>query len=82
MTERVTNDDRGKEVLFRTNRVGVVTEVEGDYVYVDPELDGMPDNVRETFGWSADDHQYRFDQDYVTEIGNGEVRLRDDVVTA
>lgn len=82
MTERVTDDDRGKEVLFRTNRVGTVTDVRGDDVYVDPDFDVIPENIREEFGWEPPDDRYTFDQRYVTAIGNGEVHLRDDLLWA
>lgn len=82
MTERLTEEDRGKEVLFQSNRVGVVTDVEGDYVYVDPDFDTVPSNVAEEFEWDRNDDQHRFDQNYVTAVGNGQVRLRDDLLTA
>ena len=82
MPTRVTESDRGKELVYRTNRVGTVTDVSGDDVFVDPDFEVLPDDLRDEFGWDPADDQTVLDQQLVTEIANGKVRLRDDVLRA
>lgn len=80
MPTRVTQEDRGKELVFQTSRVGVVTDVEGDDVFVDPDFDRLPSDLRATFDWDPTDDHYVLSQQVITDISNGKVRLRDDLV--
>lgn len=82
MTARITEEDRGKEVVYRTNRVGTVTDVSGDDVFVDPDFEVIPSDLRGTFDWDPTDDRHVFDQQLVTDVSNGKVRLRDDVLQA
>ena len=82
MTTRVAEENRGKELVYRTNRVGTVTDVAGDDVFVDPDFEVIPDDLRGAFGWDQTDDRYAFDQQMVTDISNGTGRLRDDVLRA
>lgn len=82
MPTRVTESDRGKELVYRTNRVGTVTDVSGDDVFVDPDFDTIPSDLQDTFDWDPNGDDYVLDQQLVTDISNGKVRLRDDVLRA
>lgn len=78
MTAELSDDDRGKTVVRGTERIGTVTDVRGGTAYVDPDLDHVPDDLRETLGWD-DDGEYAIDGDAVTAVENSQVRLRDDL---
>lgn len=82
MTARVTEEDRGKELVYQTNRVGTVTDVSADDVFVDPDFEVIPNDLRDTFDWDPTDDNYILDQQVVTDISNGKVRLRDDILRA
>lgn len=77
MTARLGQDDRGKAVVYDDTRIGVVTDVRSGTAYVDPEWDHAPDRLRETLDW--DDDESTLDEDAVTNVDNGEVRLRTDL---
>lgn len=78
MTADLSDDDRGKTVVAGTERIGTVTDVRGGTAYVDPDLDHVPDDLRDALGWSADDDRHTIDEDDVTAVRNSQVRLRDD----
>lgn len=78
MTAELSDDDRGKTVVADTERIGTVTDVRGGTAYVDPDLDHVPDQLREALGW-AGDGPYTIDEDAITHVQNTEVRLRDDL---
>ena len=78
MTADLSEDDRGKTVVYQNNRIGTVTDVRSGTAYVDPDLDHVPDQLRDALSWS--EGEYTLDEDRITAISNGQVRLRDDVV--
>ena len=78
MTAELNQDDRGKTVAYQNNRIGTVTDVRSGTAYVDPDLDHVPDQLREELGWT--DEEYTIDEDRITRVANGQARLRDDVV--
>ena len=78
MTADLSQDDRGKTVVYQNNRIGTVTDVRGGTAYVDPDMDHVPDQLRDALGWT--DEEYTIDEDRVTAVQNGQVTLRDDVV--
>lgn len=78
MTAELSNDDRGKTVVADTERIGTVTDVRGGTAYIDPDLDHVPERLREALGWSANDDEYTIEEDDVTAVVNSQVRLRDD----
>lgn len=78
MTADLSQDDRGKTVVYQNNRIGTVSDVRSGTAYVDPDLDHVPDQLRDALGWT--DEEYTLDEDRITAVENGEVRLRDDIV--
>ncbi|MFC7143005.1 PRC-barrel domain containing protein [Halosimplex aquaticum] len=80
MTVDLTQDDRGKTVVYQNNRIGTVTDVESGTAYVDPDLDHVPEQLRDQLDWTADAEDYTLDEDAVTAVQNSEVRLRTDLV--
>ncbi|MFB6131268.1 MAG: PRC-barrel domain containing protein [Salinigranum sp.] len=79
MTAELSDDDRGKAVVHGTERIGVVTDVRGDTAYVDPVLDHVPQDLRETLDWREDADEYTLDESAITAVVNTQVRLRDDI---
>lgn len=73
----LTGDDRGKEVVHETERIGVVTDVAGDTVYVDPDWNHVHDELADELGWDPDDPHHRFDESEVTAVRNDQVILGD-----
>ena len=78
MTAELSQDDRGKTVVYQNNRIGTVTDVRSGTAYVDPDLDHVPDQLRDRLGWTDD--EYTLSEDTVTAIQNGQILLRDDLV--
>lgn len=72
----VNERDEGKTVVdANDNEVGVVTDVRGGEVYVDPNPD-VVERVAAKLGWgSADEETYVVDQGDVTEVRADEVEL-------
>lgn len=79
MTEDLTDEDRGKELVSRNKRLGVVTDVRGDTVYLDLDFDHVPDGLREELDWDPDAETNTVDGSVVEAKRNDEVVLRDDV---
>ena len=77
MTAELSDDDRGKTVVRGTERIGTVTDVRGGTAYVDPDLDHVPDDLREALGWDDEDGEYTIDEGAVTAVENSQIRLRD-----
>ncbi len=78
MTVDLSQDDRGKTVVYQNNRIGTVSDVRGGTAYVDPDMDHVPDQLRDVLGWT--DEEYTLDEDRITDVSNGQVTLRDDVM--
>lgn len=78
MTAELSQDDRGKTVVYQNNRIGTVTDVQSGTAYVDPDFDHVPDQLRDELGWT--DEEYTLDEGSITAVANSEVRLRDDIV--
>ncbi len=80
MTADLSDDDRGKTVVSGTERIGVVTDVQGDQAYVDPDWDHVNDDLAATLGWDDSDDTHTIDESAFTAVKNSEVRLRDDLL--
>ncbi len=80
MTEQLTDEDRGKQVVHETERIGVVTDVRGDTATVDPQWNHVHDELRAELGWDPDDEHQTLDESLVTDVRNGQVHLRDDIL--
>lgn len=79
MTADLTDDDRGKTVVKGTERIGVVTDVRGDRVSVDPDWDHVDDDLAAELGWDEDDDLYTIEESAITAVQNNEVRLREEL---
>lgn len=78
MTADLSDDDRGKALVTRNTRLGVVTDVRGDTVYLD--LDGdVPDGLRDRLDLDPDDETTTVPSSPLDVTGNDEVVVRDDV---
>lgn len=76
----LTDEDRGKEVVVVNERVGVVTDVGGDTVFVDPDFDAAPEEIRQRFDWVRTDDRYTLPNDAVADVRNDRVYLRDELL--
>ena len=76
MRTNFTDDDEGKRVVnSQGDKIGVVTEVRGGSVHVDPDP-GITDSIKSKLGWGdADDDTYQMDDSNVEEITDDEIRL-------
>lgn len=79
MTAELTDEDRGKEVVSGTERVGVVEDVRTGTAYVDPDWSNVPDQLRDALDWDRSDDTYPLDESAITAVRNDQVRLRDDL---
>lgn len=77
MRTNFTDDDEGKHVVnAEGDRIGVVTEVRGDRVHVDPDP-GITDTIKSKLGWGdTDEETYQMDESNVDEITDDEIRLQ------
>lgn len=80
MTATASEQDRGKTVVHGTERIGVITDVQGEAVYVDPEWNHVHDELRDRLGWERGDDHHTFEESLVTDIRDGRAHLRDDVL--
>ncbi|SEW25150.1 hypothetical protein [Halobacterium jilantaiense] len=73
------DDDVGKPVVVATgDQIGMVTEVEGDTVYVDPHP-GMTEKIMAKLGWGdRDDDDLPLASDRIAAITDDDVRLTGD----
>lgn len=79
MTEDLTEDDRGKELVSRNQRLGVVTDVRGDTVHLDLDFDHVPDALRDELDWDPEAETNTVDESVIEATRNDEVVVRDDV---
>lgn len=56
MPAELSPDDRGKTVVSHNNRIGAVTDVRSGTAFVDPDLDHVPEQMREDIGWTTSTH--------------------------
>lgn len=71
----LTEDDEGKKVVSSNEEIGMITEVDGNVAYVDPDR-GLADKIKSKLGSTKrDSDDFKLDSDQVTEITDDEVRL-------
>lgn len=71
----LTEDDEGKKVVSSNDKIGMITEVDGNVAYVDPDP-GLADKIKSKFGSTKKDSEdFQLDSDQVSEITDDEVRL-------
>lgn len=71
----LSEDDEGKKVVSGDNKMGMITEVEGDVAYVNPDP-GLMDKINSRFGSTKKDSgDFELNSDQVAEITDDEVRL-------
>ncbi|WP_135304292.1 hypothetical protein [Haloarcula amylovorans] len=77
MTVTFTEADEGKEVVDASgNTLGLVTEIEQDTAYVDPDP-GLTETVKADLGWAeADSDEYTVKQDAVETKADEKLHLR------
>lgn len=77
MTIRFTDDDEGKTVVDANGRtLGLVTAVEGDTAYVDPDPD-LAETLKADLGWGDPDaDEYTVKQDAVESRASDRLTLR------
>jgi len=76
----LTSEDEGKILVdIEGEELGVVTEVESNTAWVDPDPD-LSDAVLAAFGWSErDEDDYTVDGDLVDTVTEGEIRVNTDL---
>ncbi len=76
MERELTARDEGKPVVDSNGeQLGVVSAVEDERAYIDPDP-GLADNIRAQLGWgNPDDDAYPLPQGRITEIADDEIRL-------
>lgn len=74
----ITEDDQGKRVVnVQGDEIGMITEVEGDTAYVNPDP-GITDTISSKLGWSdASEDDYQLHNDQVKTVTDKEVRLKE-----
>lgn len=79
MTADLSDDDRGKSLVSRNQRLGVVTDIRGDTVHLDLDFDNIPDGLREELGWDPSNDTNTVDASAIEATRNDQVVLRDDL---
>lgn len=79
MTAELTDEDRGKALVSRNKRLGVVTDVGGDTVYLDVDFDNVPEELREELDWEPGADTNTLEQSAVEAARNDQVVVRDDI---
>ncbi|SFG55197.1 hypothetical protein SAMN04488063_2390 [Halopelagius inordinatus] len=77
MTVTFTDDDEGKEVVDASgNTLGLVTEIDGETAYVDPDP-SLTDTIKADIGWSdSDSDAYTVDASAVETKASEKLHLR------
>lgn len=72
----ITEEDKGKRVVNRDgNTVGMVTAVEGERVFVDPNP-GLTDKIKSKLGWEAvSEEDYAISERDIDTVTDDELRL-------
>ncbi|AGN01413.1 hypothetical protein L593_07340 [Salinarchaeum sp. Harcht-Bsk1] len=75
-----TETDEGKRVVNASgDKIGVVSGVRNDNVYVDADP-SISDRIRATLGWEhVDEDDYVLDQDKINTVTEDEIRLKRDM---
>ncbi|WP_247730900.1 PRC-barrel domain containing protein [Halovivax limisalsi] len=76
MSANYTDDDEGKRVVTSDgDEIGMVKEVRGGSLHVDPDP-GMTDSIKATLGWGdADEGTYELDDSQIESVTDDEIRL-------
>ncbi|QCJ47120.1 MULTISPECIES: hypothetical protein [Haloprofundus] len=76
----LTSEDEGKVLVDAAGeKLGLVTSVDGNVAYVDPDP-GVTDAIMAVFGREdADADDLAVGGEYVETVSEGEIRLREDV---
>lgn len=76
MRSDITQDDTGKRIVTSNgDEIGMITEVEGDKAFVDPDP-GLTDTIRSKLGWGdAQEGDYVLDANRVEHVTEDEIRL-------
>ena len=76
MSPHYTDDDEGKRVVTADgDEIGMVTEVRGGQLYVEPDP-GVTDSIKATLGWGdADEDSFALDDDQIEAVTDDEVRI-------
>lgn len=74
----LTNEDKGKRVVNSSgDKIGVVSDVEGNAAHVNPEA-GLSDSIRSKLGWDdSQDSKQMLPSDRIQEVTDDEVKLKD-----
>ena len=73
---KISDDEQGKKVVNRDGEtIGMVSDVRGDHLYVDPDP-GVTDKVKSKLGWEeADEDDYAVKEMHIDTVTDDEVRL-------
>jgi hypothetical protein len=76
----LSEDDEGKFLVDATGeQLGIVTEVEGNTAWVDPDP-GIAESWMEALGWSdADEDDFTVNGDAIDEVTDDELRVYADL---
>lgn len=80
MTVTLSDEDEGKTVLDNSgSTLGLVTNVEGNTAYVEPDP-GVTEKVKAALGWGdADSEEYTVEHDAIESKTDEELYLRGDL---
>lgn len=77
MTADLGKDDRHKELVHETERIGAVTDVQGDTVYVDPVWEHIHDELQAELGWDRTDDESTLTESDIETVRNDQLILRE-----
>jgi hypothetical protein len=77
MTTNITESDEGKTVVDETGEdVGIVTEVQHDTAYVEPDP-GLTDELKAKLGWGdVGEETFPLQETRIESVTEDEIRLR------
>lgn len=72
----ISPDDEGKKVVNRDgDTIGMVSDVRGDHMYVDPDP-GVTEKIKSKLGWEeVDEDDYAVKEHDIDTVTDDEVRL-------
>lgn len=72
----ITDDEEGKQVVNQDgDTIGMVSNVEGSRLHVDPDP-GITEKIKSKLGWeSADEEDYMITEDDIDSVTDDEIRL-------
>lgn len=80
MAAELSDDDSGKAVVNSNQRIGTITDVVEDTVYVDPNWNEVPADVMEGLDWDRSDDQHKIPESAFSGVQEDEAFLRDDLL--